>query len=187
MNVQPLEPLEVLNTRLKEHFGLFEDGRPNWRVVWSTDETEYRLTEYTREGLLLLTPEMRLMKKYPHQQDLYILEHLVPVAQTNLKDLTTKTSYEPLWAFQDANGNPLPPDWEMMKVLIDQVQINMLAAGKQPIIKQPYGMGNSIPELKMRAERLMEQLFGNETSIGDSLALDSAVGYGPRKRKDWLV
>lgn len=185
MDIQPLESLEVLNDRLKERFGLFEDGRANWRLVWSSGETEYRLCRFTPEGFELAYPEMMLVKKYPMQQDRYILEHLIPVPK-HITDLTTKTSYEPLWTFEDANGNPLPPLWDVMQLLIDQVQINMLAAGRQPIIKQPYGMGNTAEEIKMRSEKLMDELFGNDTDITDALGLDSAVGYGVRQRKDWL-
>ena len=183
MNIQPLETLEVLNERLKEHFGLFEDGRPNWRLVWSTDETEYCLSYFTREGFQLLTPEMLLRKKYPTTQDRYILEHLIPVPK-DIKDLTTKTSYEPLWTFQDADNNPTQPFWNVIWIMINQVQINMLAAGKQPIIKAPYGFGNTAEECEFRAKELMNQLFGNDTRISDSLAMDTAVGYGIRNRKD---
>lgn len=179
-----MEKVEVLNQRLIEHFGLFEDGRPNWRVVWSTDETEYRLCEYTIEGWELQTPEMRLVKKYPFDKDFYILEHLIPVSAHDIPNLTTKTSYEPLWTFKDVNNNPLPPDWDVIKLLIEQVQINMLAAGKRPIIRQPYGMGNTAEEVKFKAEELVKELFGNDTRIGDSLAMDTAVGYGIRKRHD---
>lgn len=183
-SIQPLERLEDLNKRLKDRFGLFEDRRPNWRLVWSSDETEYRLSHYTVEGLFLSQPEMMLLKKYPHQQDRFILEHLIPVTQTSLKDLTTKTSYEPLWTFEDGEGNPLPPIWDVIELLIKQVQINMLAAGKKPIQKAPYGFGNTAEECEFRAKKLMDELFGNDTRISDSLAMDTAVGYGIRKRKD---
>lgn len=184
MNIQPLETLEVLNKRLKDNFGLFEDGRPNWRLVWSTEELENRLSYFTKDGFELLTPIMQLQKKYPFSQDRYILEHLVPVSQTNIKDLTTKTSYEPLWTFQDENDNPTQPFWDVIELLIKQVQINMLAAGKQPIQKAPYGFGNTAEECKFRAEQLAKELFGNDSKIGDSLAMDTAVGYGIRNRRD---
>jgi hypothetical protein len=183
--IQPLESLEVLNKRLEDQFGRFEDGRPNWKLVWSTDEVENRLSYFTKDGFELLSPVMMLQKKYPFDQDRYILEHLVPVSQTNLKDLTTKTSYEPLWTFQDADNNPTQPFWDVIDLMIRQVQINMLAAGKQPIQKAPYGFGNTAEECEFRAKKLMDELFGNDTRISDSLAMDTAVGYGTRQRKDW--
>ncbi len=183
--MQPIEPLNVLNERLKERFGLFEDGRPNWRLIWSTDETEYCLSHYTKEGFELPYPEMQLRKKYPFDQDRYVLEHLVPVPD-HCEDLTTKTSYEPLWTFQDANNNPTVPVWDVCELLIAQVQINMLAAGRRPIEKAPYGFGNTAEECNFRAEKLMDELYGNDTKISDSLAMDTAVGYGTRKRKDWM-
>src|SRR6185503_9453825 len=167
-----MERFEVINERLLDQFGRFEDGRPNWRVVWSTGLTEMALTEYTREGFILPQPEVQERLKYPFDQDRFILEHLIPVPRTNIKDLTTKTSYEPLWTFQDNNGNPTAPDWDMIEFLINKVQINMLAAGKRPIEKAPYGMGNTAEEIKFRAEQLMEKLFGNDDKIGDALAMD---------------
>lgn len=183
-DIQPLEQISDLNNRLKDHFGLFEDSRPNWRLVWSTDETEYRLSYFTSEGFELTEPFMKFQKKYPNQQDRYILEHLVPVSETNIKDLTTKTSYEPLWTFEDENGNPLPPLWEVMKLLIEQAQINMLASGKRPVERAPYGFGNTAEECDFRAKQLVKELWGNDSKISDSLAMDTAVGYGSRKRKD---
>lgn len=183
MDIQPLEPIEIINQRLIDHFGKFEDGRANWRLIWSSDEREYRLSEYSLEGLQLSRPEMLFLPKYSLQKDRYILEYLQGI---NNPELTTKTSYEPLWTFEDKDGNPLPPIWDAIYLLINQVQINMLAAGRNPIIKQPYGMGNTPDELKMRAESLQKELFGNENAITDALSLDSAVGYGTRKRNDWL-
>lgn len=182
-NVQPLESLETLNERLKEHFGLFEDGRPNWKLVWSTNETEYYLSYFTESGFELMTPEVQLRKKYPSSQDRYILEHLCPVPE-GIRDLTTKTSYEPLWTFEDANGFPTQPFWDIIHIMINQVQINMLASGRQPIIRAPYGFGNTAEECEFRAKKLMDELFGNDTRISDSLAMDTAVGYGVRNRKD---
>lgn len=183
--IQPLERLEDLNKRLADLFGLLEDGRPNWRLVWSTDEFENRLSYYSKEGFELTSPIIEYQKKYPLQLDRFILEHLTPVDKISLAELTTKTSYEPLWTFEDENNNPLPPVWDVIELLIRQVQINMLAAGKRPIEKAPYGFGNTAEECSFRAGKLAKELYGNDTKIGDSLAMDTAVGYGKRQRKDW--
>lgn len=177
-----MESLEVINKRLIDHFGLFEDGRPNWRVVWSTDEHENRLSYYTREGFELLSPIMQYQKKYPLDQNRYILENLVPIGE--IADLTTKTSYEPRWTFEDKNHNPLPPDWDAIKLIVETVQYNM--SGKKPPLKQAFGEGNTFEEIKMRAEKMMDKLFGNDSKITDSLAMDTAVGYGMRKRNDGM-
>ena len=181
-----MERIEVINQRLIDHFGRFEDGRPNWKVVWSTDEIEKRWVTHTPEGFELLYPTVMEVKKYLYAEDRYILEHLIGIDENQLPELTTKTSYEPLWTFEDANGNPLPPDWDVIKLLIEQVQINMLAAGNRPAEKPPFGFGNTPEEIHFRAEKLMDELFGNDSKITDALGLDSAVGYGVRQRKDWL-
>ena len=181
-----MESLEVINKRLTDFYGRFDDGRPNWRVVWSDDQIEKRKVTHTPEGLELLTPVIKEVPKYSYAQHRYILERLLPVPYGVETDLTTKTSYEPVWTFQDNNGNALPPIWEAIYLLIKTVRENLENAGKNAPYKTPDGMGNTREEITARVEKLQEQLFGNESKVSDALALDSAVGFGTRKRNDWL-
>ncbi len=181
-----LEPVESINKRLKDYFGLFENGEPNWRVVWSEDMTEKRLCSHTSEGFELLTPEVRETKKYSYIQNRFVLERLVPVPQIPGQELITKLSYEPLWTFEDHNGNPTAPDFEMIKAFIQLVLENIHRTDQGPRYKMPEEMYNTTEAMEARAEKLAQMLFGNDTKISDSLGLDSAVGYGTRQRKDWL-
>lgn len=180
-----MESLETINKRLLDHYGKFEDGRPNWRVVWSDDQFEKRKITHTLEGLELLHPEVREVPKYLYAKHRYILERLIPVPYSSHEELTTSTSYEPVWTFEDSQGNPLPPVWEAIYLLVQIVRDNLANAGRRGPVKAPEGMGNTSEEIKMRVEKLQEQLFGNESKITDSLAMDTAVGYGTRNRKDW--
>lgn len=181
-----MEAISAINKRLLDHYGRFEDGRANWRVVWSDDQLEKRWVTSTDEGFLLSSPMIAEVPKYSYIQHRYILERLVPVADFMGSELVDKTSYEPIWTFQDNEGNALPPIWETVFLLVRQVQENMGNAGHNAPYKAPYGMGNTLDEVKMRVEKLQEQLFGNETKIGDALAYDTAVGYGKRDRSDWV-
>lgn len=183
--MKPTEPIEILNQRLIDYFGTFENGEPNWKLVWSEDFFEKRLVYYTAEGFELLTPIAETRKKCDYIVDRYILTRLVPVPDVQQMDLCgAKISYEPIWTFEDETGFPLPPTWAAMHVLIQTIDQSL---GHSPFAKykQEEIDGNSIDAIKARRDIIQEQLFGNENPITDSLALDSAVGYGTRKRSDW--
>lgn len=176
-----MEPIAVINKRLNDHYGRFEDGRPNWRVIWSDDEFEKRRVTETDEGFQLLTPIIKTVPKYSYAKHRHILERLVPASH---EDLTEKTSYEPVWTFENSLREPLPPDWDIIYLIINRVRDMIYSAGNNAPYKAPEGMGNTPEEIKMRVEKLQEELFGNESKITDSLAMDSAVGYGTRNRHD---
>lgn len=181
-----MEDISAINKRLLDHYGRWEDGRANWRVVWSDDQIEKRWVTHTTEGFILTSPLVAEVPKYAYAQHRYILERLVPVGNFLESDLVDKTSYEPVWTFEDNAGNPLPPIWEAIYLLIKTVKHNLETAGHNPVYKAPEGMGNTTEEIMMRVEKLQEQLFGNETKLGDALAYDTAVGYGTRNRSDWV-
>jgi hypothetical protein len=171
-----LEPLEVINRRLEDRFGRFEDGRPKWRVVWSEDQIESRYGTYDRysEHGVYLGQETgwREVPKYrqwmPNQ---YVLENLIPVPENS--DIAAKASYEPIWGFADINGNPLPPKWEVIEIVLDQINKNI----------RENALGFKIPEselqtpeaIEARIKVMEEALFPDASRIGDSLALGEGI------------
>lgn len=182
-----MEAIETINKRLLDYYGKFDDGRANWRVVWSDDQFEKRWITHTSEGLELLNPKVEEVPKYSYISHRYVLERLLPVFMGQvISDLVETTSYEPVWTFEDSQGNALPPIWEAIFLLIRTVQENIANAGHNAPYKLPEEMGNTMEAQKARVDKLYEQLFGNENSITDSLSLDTAVGYGTRQRKDWM-
>jgi len=181
-----MERLEVINKRLLDNYGRFEDGRPNWRVAFRGDQFEKRLVHHTKEGLELLHPVVEERPKYFDRTDCYVLERLQGCPDGAETDLVVKSSYEPVWTFMDNHGNPVAPVWEAIFLLIRTVQENMYNAGKPGVkYKMPEEMGDSPEAVAARAQKLYNELFGNETSVGDALAYDTGVGYGTRNRKDW--
>lgn len=124
-----------INDRLKHHFGIDTiTGAIIWRIVFSEDQYEKRLgtyDDYSRGGIYLRTvTEVREVPKYRQWiQKKYVLERLVVVPEQNQKELpTSKISYEPLWVFEDKDGNYLPPKWEAAKFIIDTVMAAEIAA-----------------------------------------------------------
>ena len=110
------ESIEVLNQRLVDHFSTAWNGQPMFRIVWSENQFEKRLVGFTDGGIQLLVPEMREVPKYKQWiHNKHILERLVIVPEFQQDKLVEKTSYEPVWVFEDKNGFPLPPKWEATK------------------------------------------------------------------------
>jgi len=174
------ESVETLNQRLIDYFGQDTiSGRAIWRVVWSTDETELINTHYTKEGLELLHPITREVKKYSYAQDRYILERLVLVPVPNRSEMTVKVSYEPMWVFEDKQGFPLPPKWEPIQHIVHTVY---LALGKEPSKRAQYkdpdnGLTTEdlIEKEKARVDQLQRDLFGNETDVTDALGMKEGI------------
>lgn len=176
------EPIETINKRLLDFFGKFENGEPRYRVVWSEDEIEKVMTNFTKEGFMLpyeVLSEVPKYRQYIHNK--YILERLVPVPAISQRRLCDKKlSYEPLWVFEDNNGNALPPKWQVITILLDSIHKQMTEH------RGPYTSGDELNQtteaLEERAKKLAEALGVNETSVTDSLSWGSAVGYGTQRR-----
>lgn len=178
-----LETLEILNRRLIEYYGKFENGEAHWRVIFAGDQTEKRWVNETKDGFKLLTPYVDEVPKYTYNRNKYILERLIPVPSGVQCSLINKISYEPLWTFEDNKGNPLPPKWEVIVIVINTVY--KAAANSVGVkYKEDEKELNTPEAIEYRIKLLEEQLFGNESKIGDALAYDNAVGYGIRNRKD---
>ena len=167
-----MEKIETLNQRLIDYYGLDSDtGRPIFRIVFADDQTEKRMVTETHSGFQLLFPTMAEVKKYPYLKGLYVLERLVIVPDINQREIpTSKLSYEPVWAYRDANNNPLPPIWPATQFVVDALYE---ALGKTA--KAKYPDNEKVEDRAKRIEGLQEELFGNETEVGDALRYREGV------------
>lgn len=159
-----------INKKLKDKYGIGPTNTPNFRLVWSDDQYEKRYMYYSPEGFELIHPEIRLVPKYrPYIKERYLLERLIPIAPN--PELIVDIGYECCWVFQDRYQNYLPPAWAPCIFIID----SMFAAINSAGMYKKYNDPNKDPEHK-RAEidAMIEQLFGNETPVGDALT----HGYG---------
>ena len=175
------ESIEDINKKLKDEFGLAFNGWANFRVVFSEDQFEKRWTTYTDEGFELLEPEVRELPKYKQYiREKYILERLVPAGIDT--DLVEKVTYEPAWVFQDKDQNYLPPFYDGCKLVIEAL-ISQTREPGQTFAK--YKDKNVLPEERAAMlKKVQDDLFGNETDIGDALAYDYGVGYTGPEFKD---
>jgi hypothetical protein len=167
------ESIESINKRLLDEFGveLSLGNQPKFRVVFSEDQYEKRLTSYTDEGFELLHPEVRLLPKYKQWiREKYILERLIPVIGET--DLVSRVSYEPAWVFQDKNGKYLPPFFEGCRFIIESMYESM---GKKGMFTKYRDKNVSEEERKAHLKKVEDELFGNETAVTDALSYGSGV------------
>jgi hypothetical protein len=168
------EPIEEINRKLALEFGRdVLSNMPRFRVVFSEDQFEKRLTDYSDSGLFLTTPQVRLLPKYKQWITAkYILERYVEVQGET--DLVERHSYEPAWVFQDKLGRYLPPFYEGCKLIIESMYSRI--AGANSFAK--YKDENATKEGRLaEIEKVERELFGNETEVGDHLAYGTGVSF----------
>lgn len=160
------EPIESINKQLLDLFGLDSmTGRPMFRVVWSEDQYEMRMTDRTDSGVQLLHPELRNLPKYKQWvKEKYVLERLVIVPEVDRRELPVhKLSYEPLWVFKGRNEEYVPPTLWGCKFVIDTLYA---AIGKQSLAKYvDEESKNPVEAREKRIGKLTEELFGDESNL----------------------
>ena len=176
------ESIEIINRRLIDVYGS-ESNLANWRVVWSPDQFEDRYGTYedhTPEGIFLRrVTEVRHVPKYrQYIDDKWLLEALVQVPPVNVDELRgVNHTYECMHAFPYHQGRPLVPIWPALKLLIDTVNAQV-GVSSRARYKDPMADPKIAPEVKeARLRELEEELYGNETDVGDALAYRQGVGY----------
>jgi len=172
--------LDRLNKKLEDEFGRMED-RARYRVVFSEDELEMRhgtYRDFTREGIFLReVTETRQVPKYKQWVDAsYILERVTILESFDHENsLIGKLSYEPLHVFRKL-GKENVPTYEACKFLIQVVIEGTRAPGDYVKYKDPEGNPELARALKQNeVDKLIEELFGNETDVTDALAHKSGI------------
>jgi len=178
------EKIESINQQLIDLYGIDTiTGMAMWRVVWSEDQFEHRhgtYDDYTEAGIYLRTvTETRHVPKYRQWiHNKYVLERLVVIPEINAGDLpATKLSYEPMYPFETGSGKYLPPRLDAAQFVIETV---LSAQGKSSLsrYKDPVSGLSNEDYQAMKAEeinKLQQELFGDETDIGDAMAHGEAI------------
>ena len=175
-----------INDRLKSYFGIDTiSGIPIWRIVFSEDQFEKRLGTYddiTPNGLYIRTvTEVREVPKYRQWIDKkYILERLVVVPEQNQHELpTAKISYEPIWTFEDINGNYLPPKWEAAKFIIDTVYAAQYSNHNlRKYIDDEDSQEKSLELKQKRVDEIMETVWGEQSAFSDGIKSKETMMVG---------
>lgn len=171
-------PKEVqqLNQKLIDHFGIDTDtGNAIWRVSWSKDQYENRLSKYTPQGIELLHEMVQYLPKYSYiNPACWLLERLVVIPETDKNELPTeKKSYECMYAFEEVT--PAPPSFEACKFVVDVVYA---ALGKKSMVKYVNPEDeHPIEARRARVEKIQEELFGDESMLLGRTITGEAVAY----------
>jgi hypothetical protein len=113
-----MEPLLILNRRLKDKYGTISD-HARYRIVWSTTETEKRKGRFNDfyGPIFLRTVEgIREVPKYPFYKDRWVLEMYTGISYFT-SEVVDHNGYEPLFVF-DNNGKYLDPVWRAVEFIL---------------------------------------------------------------------
>ena len=177
-----MEPIEEINKHLLDNYGYFAIDTPNFRVVFSDDQYEKRFgtfEDYNGAIFIRRVEEVREVPKYWHVKERYILERAMPILTPDAqKELVNKKfDYYVVWTFETGDGKALPPKYAVCYYVIETIYANA-AARVGVAYKHPYWDKKINPEVrKAKLEEIEEYLYGNESSIGDSLQSRAGVGF----------
>lgn len=179
--------LRRVNDQLKHSFGIdTESSQVMWRVAWSDDQREKRLSKYTPAGIELLFPEVQELPKYPWIRGRWILENLVNIPINDQAEIPEfKKSYEVIYAFPTKDGMSIEPSFPACKFLVDSVLAAKGKASLGPKYIDPFaGLKSDELKAKKKAEidALVEELFGDESMLMGRTITGEAVAYtGPSR------
>ena len=170
-----------INKQLIDLFGIdTESTQAIWRIVWSDDQFEWRKGVYddiTPAGIYLRTvEEVRHVPKYRQWiQQKYVLERLVAVPEMNREELpASKTSYEPIWTFEDKFSNFLPPRIDACQFIINTVYAAQYGTHNLKKFVDPEDTTEKYLENKKKeTDRLVEELFGDQSTLGGETVKES--------------
>lgn len=169
----PVLPTDIqrLNELLKESYGIdTESTLPMYRVSWAQDQYEKRYDDVTPGGVKLMLPELMTFPKYSWIKGEWILENLVLIPEFQQREVGgLKKSYECLWRFKDRHNKPVQPEWWACQFVIDLVTATKTG---NPMNVRKYfdpDLGSNKEETmeknKQRIDKLVEELFGDESSL----------------------
>lgn len=96
-------------------------GRPNFRLSWSTNQTEWRVGRYHlyyMENIFLREEVGKLeVPKYPYLPDCWLLEMFVYAPVEEIPE-SKNGHYEVIYPFLSAKRNPLEPLFEVCEAFI---------------------------------------------------------------------
>jgi len=177
------ESIKSLNKQLIDLFGIDTiSSLPIWRIVWSEFQFEWRYGTYddiTKSGIFLRSvTETRWVPKYRQWiQDKFVLERLVVVPITNKDELPdTKVSYEPIWIFEDRNGDYLPPKLEAAQFIINTIYAAQYSNHNLTRYSDPDNSQEAqIENARRRIDGIVEELFGEQSSFEGSTVTGETI------------
>lgn len=177
--------LKQINDELGKHYGKAIDGRNHFRLVWSEDLLETRKGEFLEEHPILgpnnqliiiedVVERIKEVKKYSYFSERYVLEELIFENIPSEIKSDRKGSYEPLYVFQNGDGEPIEPTLQACDMILFY-RFNKTLRGHKP----------TEDELKRkRQEAFREQLEEAIPNSTHKLVHGEAVFLDSTKRRE---
>ena len=119
-----MDEITIINERLELYYGHELDGRPRYRVVWSTHQQERRVGEFNEfygEIFLRSFTGMKDVPKYPYDADRWVIEKLFYIPNPEI--IAEKPgSYEPIYVLKDGLGQFLPLNWKAVELVVNYAE-----------------------------------------------------------------
>lgn len=115
-----MQDVDAINEKLLLYYGRELDGRPRYRVVWSTNQLEKRKGEFNEfYGSIYLRTfyGVKEVPKYPFDRDRWIVEKLFYINNPELFS-NRPGSYEPVYVLKGPNGEFLPLNWRAVDMVV---------------------------------------------------------------------
>lgn len=169
------EHVKSINRRLFK-FGKNPDGLPIYRIVFSDDQREKRRGKFNVfYGKIFLRTEVGIKetKKYSYIKSKFLIEkwiepHLVNMLSNN--EIVDSNGYEPIYVFEDKDGNFLRPIWSVSE--------NICFANQNPVDYWKRKLQYEEEEKKQEQEDYNAVATEHDrTPIGLALATGEGVGF----------
>ncbi len=182
-----MEPNKEWNEFLLSRGGVIpfhNDGRPLYRLVWSSSELELRhgtFREFHDDTFIREVTETRWTRKYWYINDRWILERWIPGEivsnnESELPGVSRNGSYEPLYTFEDGDRLYLAPNIKVLDFIITQAE-------KPHHITREELMNELLEKEEKEVKDIMEAM-DYRSDIGIRLAHKEGIGYTGKVNND---
>lgn len=178
--------IEQVNKMLADKFGQTLDGRPLFRISWSSDQLEKKVgwhEEWNPTGTIFIRSWFGCKEclKYAYCMDRWVLERLSflgdnKIAQMELVDARQGT-YEPIYFFMNEDGYALPVNWRVVDFIMSQLQ-----RGKK------YTSPTEREDMLEKAHELDDwevEAYLGEVGRSPLFAFENSVFHDSTKQKSW--
>jgi hypothetical protein len=184
-----MENVKLINKQLAKIYGIILDGRSNFRLVWSNDETEKRFVIdkwIMLNGIYQPSNGAIEIKKYSHPQykDRFILEQLK--FSPNSEIIGSEFGhYEPMWVFREHDncnhrfddlaaidkclGQYQVPYWRPVKLVVDSILNPQSTRGLTRENYEARDLEQQDKEVMETYDKLDDGYIGRMASMGEAV------------------
>jgi hypothetical protein len=178
MDISQQSYADTINLRLKDS-GTNLTDQPLYRLVWSDNELEFRrgiFREFVGNIFVRETVGVKQVPKYSYIKARWILERWIPPDACYNPEIPNSQwgSYEPIYVFQDKNGNSLPFSEKVVYFIIT-------LAEKKTRVTPEERLAESLAKEEAEINEYLESL--EISPITNALHMKEAVGYSPKVRE----